>query len=143
MPYERSMSDPDFISRAVDDRNRFNFAKEDADSYKYQTRLLEKKKAFWSENISLRLVHNEDQIVSKWNIPRFRLSKEMLEDACNRARASFFKENEVAPLMLSHIYHKETNTVIFPDQMQSQCKTAPVLYDIIVRSAGGVKSGGL
>ena len=136
------MSDPDFISRAVDDRNRFNSVKPDVNSYKYQTRLLEKKKAFLSEHISLRLTHSEDH-VSKWSIPRFRLSKEMLEDACNRARASFSNENEVTPVMLSHIYGIVDNTVILPDQMQSQCKTAPASYDVIVRSAGGITSGGL
>eukprot|EP00956_Cyclotella_meneghiniana_P013237 scaffold18965_cov72-Cyclotella_meneghiniana.AAC.6 len=161
------MKDPDFITQAVDNANRFESAT--TDSHRYQTRLLEKKKAFWNEIIELKLVHDAQgstrNSATTWKIPRFRLTKEMLEDASNRARMQYLKDNETntetqmsrlslsdqpieetkfRPLMLSHIYHVETSSVIMPDQMQSQCRASPACsYQVILRSAGGVFGGGL
>lgn len=168
------MIDPDFLPRAVDNSNRFESAKYDVDSYNYETRLLEKKKAFWAETIHLKLVHqtNDGQrqahqdapTTTTWKIPRFRLTREMLEDACNRANIAFAKDKvepapsqesklvlsdkvfdkgqKIIPLMLSHLHHPETNTVILPDQMQSQCKPS-MKYLIVVRAAGSITSGGV
>jgi hypothetical protein len=159
------MSDPDFLSRTVDDFKRFA-SKQDSDSYRYQTRLLEKKKKFWGEIIHLQLKQNPNEEAASntsWKIPRFRLNKEMLEDACNRASVANSKASEAAagrqssrlalstgdegtrtttPLMLSHLHHQQTNTVILPDQMQAQCKPS-ILYDVIVRSAGSISCGGV
>jgi hypothetical protein len=159
---------PDFISQAVDNKNRLE-TKQDVDSHRYQTRLLEKKKAFWGQiiHLKLRLEHGAaPETVTTWNIPRFRLTKEMLEDSCNRAWISYLKEIEtttpiqdmsklalsdksadkeapkITNLVISHLYLKESNTVVMPDEMQHQCKSA-MTYWVIVRSAGGISAGGL
>lgn len=165
------MKDPDFITKAVDNANRFESAtRHDIDSHRHQTKLLEKKKAFWNEVIELKLVHDAQgsarNNVTNWKIPRFRMTKEMVEDASNRARMQYLKgvekpaetqqmsklslsdkpaqEAKFKPLMLSHIYHVETSSVIMPDQMQSQCKASPTCsFQVILRSAGGVSGGGL
>ncbi|KAL3801769.1 hypothetical protein HJC23_001165 [Cyclotella cryptica] len=159
------MSEPDFLSNV--ETNRFQH---DVESQRYQTRLLEKKKAFWSETIKLQFATSQQPpIIRIWKIPRFRLTKSFVEDCCNRAWTSFQKTNSTSesestkllsritstdktanakppkmiPLMLSHLHHRESNTVIMPADMQSQCRAGPLLYEVVVRSAGGISSGGL
>ena len=108
-------------------------------------------------------------IIRNWKIPRFRLTKSFVEDCCNRVWISNQKSSskpeaesikllstikltekstnekppKTIPLVLSHLHHRESNTVIMPADMHSQCRAAPFLYEVVVRSVGGTSRGGL
>ncbi|EED92094.1 predicted protein [Thalassiosira pseudonana CCMP1335] len=157
-------SNPDFLSR-VESKRFQGSSLNDLSSPSAQARLLEQKKQFWSQPISLRLVVPPDVTLSPaptWTVKRFRLTQQFLEDACNRALSSSSstdpteqlsklslsrKTNDKQTLStvfaVSHIHHRESNNVILVHDMQSQCQTAPIVYDVIVRSAGGITQGRL
>ena len=143
-------ADPNFISLV--DTNRFQSTTENnITSPKAQARLKQQQKNYSNESISLRLVpppstsslqKNNDDIVAaseSWNIPRFRLTESFLSEVVNRGRPSSSPK-----LIVSHIVDAKSKTVILPSQdMQSQCRSYPVVYDVIVHVAGGIKQGGV
>lgn len=134
--------EPDFLSRIDESANRF--AQNIDPSPKAQSRLQANKKAYLNQNILLRIVPSSKYSITiksesrvDFQIPRIRLTQPFLQDAVNRSCSS------TAMLLLSHLHHTESNTVILPQDMQTQCQSSPIVYDIIVRSAGVVKQGGL
>ena len=151
-------ANPDFLSRVEDNRNRFVPTQKDVTRPKNQARLQEKRKAYWNENISLRLVpppranNNERSLPPSpgtkdgaleptvWNIPRFRLTERFLSDTVNRGR-----DSSLPMLLVSHLFDRNTASVILPrgKDMQVQCRAFPVVYDVYVHLAGGITQGGV
>ena len=137
-------ADPNFISLV--DTNRFqSTTTNNITSPKAQARLKQQQKNYSNEIISLRLVPPpsasslQKNNMSEWNIPRFRLTESFLSEVVNRGRPSSSPK-----LIVSHLVDAKSKTVILPSQdMQSQCRSYPVVYDVIVHVAGGLKQGGV
>jgi hypothetical protein len=128
-------ADPDFLSLV--ETNRLQpAAATDSTSAKAHARLQEQRKAFWNELITLRLVPPAGGIstAAVMNIPRFRLTENFLREVVNRGSQK--------TVIVSHL-SDQNRTVILPTtrDLQAQCK--PVVYDVIVHFAGGVKRGGV
>ena len=138
-------SDPDFIHLIESKR----FQTSGISSPKNQARLKEQQKAYSNELISLRLLtldntnDNNTSSPSKssttWNIPRFRLSQTFLTETVNRGR------NDTLPkLHVTHLIDSKSKEVILPsNDMRVQCRSSPVIYDVVTQLAGGIKNGGV
>jgi len=143
-------SDPDFIHLIESKR----FQTSGISSPKTQARLKEQQKAYSNELISLRLVPpsssltldntNDDNNTSSsskstWNIPRFRLTQSFLTETVNRGR------NDTLPkLHVTHLIDSRSKEVILPtNDLRVQCRSTPVVYDVVTQLAGGIKQGGV
>ncbi|KAL7537899.1 hypothetical protein ACHAWF_005938 [Thalassiosira exigua] len=134
-------TDPDFLSLV--EENRFQPKAKDINSPKALARDRDRKKAYWNENIALRLVlpqggaNDVPPDAITWNIPRFRLTEAFLRETVNRGRPPS------SPLRLvSHLHDEQTNTVILPKDL-AQCRAAPVVYRVHVNSTVSIEKGGV
>ena len=141
-------SDPDFI-HLIESLKRFQTS--GISSPKNQARLKEQQKAYSNELISLRLVppssslttdNNSASPPSKsttWNIPRFRLTQCFLTETVNRGR------NDTIPkLHVTHLIDSRSKDVILPsNDLRVQCRSTPVVYDVVTQLAGGIENGGV
>jgi len=141
-------SNPDFIHLIESKR----FQTSGISSPKNQARQKEQQKAYSNELISLRLVPpssslaldntNDNNASSKpttWNIPRYRLTLGFLTETVNRGR------NDTLPkLHVTHLIDSRSKDVILPsNDLRVQCRSTPVVYDVVTQLAGGIKQGGV
>ena len=141
-------SDPDFIHLIKSKR----FQTSGISSPKNQARLKEQQKAYSNELISLRLVppsssltldstndNNTSSKLSTWNIPRFRLTESFLTETVNRGR-----NDKLPKLHVTHLIDSKSKDVILPsNDLRVQCRSSPVVYDVVTQLAGGIKNGGV
>ena len=144
-------SDPDFIHLIESKR----FQTSGIGSPKNQARLKEQQKAYSNELISLRLVPPSSSVTldntndnntsspsksaTTWNIPRFRLTQVFLSETVNRGR------NDTLPkLHVTHLIDSRSKEVLLPsNDLRVQCRSSPVVYDVVTQLAGGIKNGGV
>jgi len=148
------MSNPDFIQLVETNRLRKNGS--NTSTQKTSTR------AYMNENITLRF---EDGSTS--SVPRFRLDKEFVQNAVNRftaknaqSKSKVFKSHLFSAkdttkgattnlssrppaLIFSHLYHRDSNTIIMSDTaLKAKC-SANVTYDVVAMAAIAIKDGGV
>ncbi|KAL3781390.1 hypothetical protein ACHAW5_010286 [Stephanodiscus triporus] len=126
-------AEPDFL--ALVETNRFQpAATTGATSTNAHAQLQQQRKAYWKELITLRLA--PPAVCTVLNIPRFRLTENLLREVVNRGSSRM--------LLVSHL-RDANKTVISPTtkDLQTQCQKSPVVYDVIVHFAGGVERGGV
>lgn len=140
-------NDPDFLSLV--EANRFKPSPKDINNPKAVAREREKKKAYLSENICLRLVpppsssplnqNSKESSTStvEWNIPRFRLTESFLHETVNRGR-----DPSSSTLVVSHLHDQRANTVLLPKDLH-ECRSSPVTYHVHVVSAAAIKKSGV
>ena len=145
-------TDPDFIHLIESKR----FQTSGISSPKNQARLKEQQKEYSNELISLRLVPPSSSLLTldntndnntsspsksstTWNIPRFRLTQFFLTETVNRGR------NDTLPkLHVTHLIDSRSKEVILPsNDLRVQCRSTPVVYDVVTQLAGGIKQGGV